>query len=162
MLKHLAKSCAVVVLLAGVLPEGLTAEDFETRAVTAYRHRYVTRFQRRRRLIYEPQTTMVQTAYLRNDWNPWRKRELAYVSVPVVRWMPRWQEESWPVTERQVVPMRRLVQVPTQPRADQLAGDQGRQARVVDGARQLPIGGITRLDDDLPRVGAALQPLRRY
>ncbi len=161
MLKYLANSCIVVLLLAGVLPERLTAEDFETRAVTAYRNRYVTRFQRLRRLVYEPQTTMVQTSYLRNGWHPWMKRELTYVLVPVVRWVPRWQAVSIPVTERQVVPTRRLMQVPAQPRADQIAADQGPQTRVVDGARQLRIGGITRLDDGLPRVGSALQPLRR-
>lgn len=161
MLKHLANSCAVVVLLAGVLPARLAAEDFETRVVTAYRNRYVTRFQHRRRLVYEPQTTLVQTSYPRHGWNPWRRRELTHVSVPVVRWVPRWLVESMPVTERQVVSTRRLMQVPARPRADQIAGDQGRRTRLVDGTRQLRIGGITRLDDDLPRVGSALQPLRR-
>ena len=62
---------------------------------------YVTRFEKQKRLVYEPKVEMVERLQPKSSWIPFRnatgfERKL----VPVVTWAPRWTNEVSPVTER--------------------------------------------------------------
>ncbi len=151
MSSHVAATVTAVLLLA-CESSALNAEVWEP--VTDYRDRYVTRFQTRRQLVYEPRTVFVAMPLSRSGWNPFLKPRIEYKSIPVVRWIPRWKEESLPITVRQMATTTRVVQgnrhwisLPPGIRRD------------VSSPRRLSaprIGGIAKLDDELPRVGAAL------
>ncbi len=63
--------------------------------------RYVSRFEERTRLSYEPQMRFVEQTVSKGSWLPFRKSsKLEKIRVPVVTWVPRLSNEVVPVTDR--------------------------------------------------------------
>lgn len=63
--------------------------------------RYVTRFEHRPKLIYEPRIEYVEKTVSKGSWIPFlRSGKFERKQVPVVSWAPKWTSELQPVTDR--------------------------------------------------------------
>ena len=146
---------AMVAESVAQLPRGPQAATSVRRPID----RYVTRFQVQRDLAYQRVTEWVPVRRVKKSWNPFSSSQsIEVVSVPVVKWVPRWKEGVLPITERQLVGSLAASETPptSRPAASPDHTLEMAQLRPPEWHPQRPavssgLGGIQRFDDDYPR-----------
>ncbi len=141
------------------------ASRMEERTETVYREQFTTEWQDTVRTCWSPVTEYRWEAFWVDRWNPFAQPSLAYRYVPRTYWEKRIETVQVPVSTRRLVPETRTVRRP-------VAGFRTVQREVVSRvavrgpsrpapaetpvlAQRDQIGGISRLDTDPPRYGAA-------
>lgn len=133
-------------------------------------HQYVTRMEKRSRLVYEPRVKMVEKTFSRTSWIPFRlPQQTEKKLVPMVTWVPHWTQETVPVTERiagtrsRENPRRTAPQVATRSSGNLSIGRPPTptiQTRPIALKETSSFGGVQNFADDVPRVGLKLRDIR--
>lgn len=140
----------------------------EKRSETVYRQRLTTELQDTTRTEWIPKTEYRWEAYWVGRWNPLVQPYVAYRYVPRTHWEPRSVTTQVPVSVVRSVPETRTIRRPvarwrTEQREEvSLVAVRGRPTASplapLDSpvlARRGAIGGISRLDGQLPRYGTS-------
>ena len=137
---------------------------YDQREQTVYRERLTTESQPLTRTYLTPVTRYEWQPRVHGTWNPFVQPYVAYHWVPVMQWERTVEESTQHVTRRELVPEKRVVQVPV--RTTRMVEDEVitrtamSDTRLAPGsggtavARREPVGGISRLENDPPRSGS--------
>jgi hypothetical protein len=151
-----------------VVEERIPESRMVEREQTVYREQFTTEMRPSTRTYCAPVTEYRWEAYWVGRWNPLAQPYLAYRCVPRTHWEQRIETVDVPVNVRRLVPESRVVRQP-------VAGWRTAQREVVDRvavgrspvrtfaapapapvlASRPQIGGISRLDNDPPRLGVS-------
>ena len=146
----------------------------ESREQTVYREQIKTELRDSSRTVQVPVTEYRLTMCMVDRWNPFVQPSYVYKYVPVTRWEVRQETVRTPITQRELIPEKRTVQVPvtTQrlaqdevitrvaisaaaPRANATPLD---PAPAVAGAATGQVGGVARMESDPPRRSTTAEP----
>jgi len=145
-----------------VVREPISETRLEQKQQTVYREQYRTEMKDSQRTVYQPVTEYRWQAYLHGRWNPLVQPYWAYRLVPSTRWVARQETVRMPVTQRELVPETRTVQVPitTQRVAEREIIERVAVSASPSGAQTAqsgrPLGGVARLESDPPRDSTTL------
>jgi len=153
-----------------VVQRPVSETRYEDRERTVYRRELVTEHQPSYRMVRTPVTEYQLESYWIGRWNPLVQPTLAYRYVPRTHWETRSEVVEVPVTHGEWVAETRTTQVPVTTRrlVDEevitrvaVSGSSGEGRRYARSgatpslARREPVGGIGRLDNELPRQGTS-------
>ena len=97
-----------------VVPRSLTETRYEQREYTAYQERYTTDMQEVQRTYQVPVTEQQWVPGYQRTWNLFAPPVLSYRLIPVTRMETRTETVRVPVTKREMIPTKQVVQVPVQ------------------------------------------------
>ena len=144
---------------------------YQTHTEKFYQERLTTDIQESQRAYYTPVTEYRWEAYTPFSVNPFAPPRVAYRWVPRTRWEQRTETVRTPVTRRELVPAERTVSRPVttlkmveQQQVTRVAIAPPAPTQTNVASRQA-IGGVSNLQDGMPRVGPsapnAMSTLRR-
>jgi len=142
-----------------VVQQPVTQTTVQQQQQTVFREQYRTEMKDSCRTFYQPVTEYRWQSYLHGRWNPFVQPYWAYRLVPTTRWVAREEVVRMPVTQRELIPETRTVQVPvTTQRMVQkeiiervAVTNPPNSGTQVAGASSRPIGGVARMESDPPR-----------
>ena len=136
----------------------------ESQTQTVYRQEYSTQVRDTQRAVHTPVTRYEWAGRWYGRWNPFQDPYFVYELEPTTHWQSRVETVRLPVTQRQLIPETKTVQVPVtllrfeeKDEISRVAVSPRRMAASRNNAPTLPIdssgpvGGIARLDGDPPR-----------
>jgi hypothetical protein len=134
---------------------------YEQREQTVYRENLQTEVVETSRTYHHPVTEYRWVTVMKGRWNPLVQPYLTQQLIPIQSWQPREHIIRTPVQRRELIPEKRVVQVPvsTQRVAQEevitrvVVGSAGNgAANVAAGPSSMgSMGGVARLDNDPPR-----------
>ncbi|HUS40164.1 MAG: hypothetical protein WBF93_14685 [Pirellulales bacterium] len=136
--------------------------EMQAREQTVYREQVSTTIEPRSRTVYTPVTTYEWQARWHDKMNPFKPAYMGYQLVPKTQWQARVEHVDTPVTRRQMVPQRQVVDVPvtTLRNVDEevIRRQVVRPGTGTAVARREVIGGVGSLESDPPRDGTNWRP----
>jgi hypothetical protein len=133
-----------------------------------YREQYITEMRDNTRFVTVPVTEYRWEAEWRNRWNPFGLHYLVHRLVPRTTWETRTEIVQAPITKREMVLEKRVVQVPvTQRRMEEVQIEEKVALSPLSTrgdsavARREAIGGVDKLNSDPPKSGAGTLSTRR-
>jgi len=149
-----------------VVQRPLVQTELQPRERVTYREQYSTTIEPQARTVYTPVTTYQWQARWRDVLNPFRPATMAYQLVPQTQWQAHVEHVDTPVSRREVIPQREIVDVPvtTQRFVDEevirrtVVNSQPGNGTAV--ARREVVGGVSRLENDPPRSRVENDPPR--
>ncbi len=145
-----------------VVKRPVVQTELQPRERVTYREQVSTSYEPRARTIYTPVTTYQWQARWQDVLNPFKPATMAYQLVPQTHWQAHVEQVETPVTRRELVPQREVVDVPVTTR--RYVDEEIIRRTVVNPrgstsvARRENIGGVTRLENDPPREGTNWRP----
>lgn len=140
---------------------------YEQREQTVYRERYDAEIRETSQTYFTPVTEYRWVTVLKGRWNPFSQPYLAPEYKPVTTWQAREHIIRTPVARRELVPEKRIVQVPV---TTQRMAEEEIISRVAVspssgtlGTRSTTsVGGVARLESDPPRQSTNWRAAGRY
>jgi hypothetical protein len=145
-----------------VIQRPVTQTELQPRERVTYREQVSTSYEPRSRTVYTPVTTYQWQARWQDVLNPFKPATMAYQLVPQTQWQAHVQQVETPITRREMVPQREVVDVPVTTR--RYVDEEVIRRTVVNPsqgtsvARREVIGGVSSLENDPPRDGANWRP----
>ena len=90
----------------------VTGVQWDQKEVTRYVEQHTTEMRQMQRPVYVPHVRYEWQARVRDRWNPFVQPSVAYELVPRTHWETRLETVKVPVVRRELVPEKRLVDVP--------------------------------------------------
>ncbi len=95
-----------------VVRQPVTGIDWQQQEVTRFVERHTTEMREQQRPVHVPHVRYEWRARVRNRWNPFVRPSVVYEPVARTQWETRLESVRVPLVRREVVPEKRLVDVP--------------------------------------------------